>query len=113
MAMNFDFTPTMLFFVFLAACAGICLSISRVLCNIFNSPMSTTITMCLKDVVGTMMGIVLFHDVDLTPTFIIGLSMSLLGSCYYSYIKYKEQALQLPLNDRTVVLQNRAKIIKV
>jgi len=90
MAMDFEYTPFMLLNVFLASCAGICLSISRVLCNIFNSPMSTTITMCLKDVAGTMLGIVLFHDVDLTPSFIIGLFLSLQGSCYYSYIKYME-----------------------
>ena len=112
MAMKYDYTSNMIVYVFLTAFAGICLSISRVLCNIFNSPMSTTITMCMKDIAGTVLGIVLFHDVDLTPSFIIGLFLSLLGSCHYSYIKYKELNTTLPLTNKDLAAQ-KGKIIKV
>ena len=90
MALKFDYTPRMLFFLFLSAVAGISQTLSQILCNIFNSPITTTITMNMKDLVGTIAGIVLFNDVILTPQFVAGLALSLLGACYYSYVKYIE-----------------------
>jgi len=90
MAMKFDYTPNMLFFLFLSAVAGISITISQILCNIFNSPITTTITMNMKDLVGTIAGIVLFNDVILTPWFVAGLCLSLFGACYYSFVKFFE-----------------------
>ena len=46
--------------------------------------------MNMKDLVGTVIGIVLFNDVILTPWFVAGLCLSLFGACYYSYVKYVE-----------------------
>jgi hypothetical protein len=42
----------------------------------------------LKDVLGTLFGIV-FFKVKATPQFIIGITLSLAGALHYSYAKYK------------------------
>lgn len=90
MALNFTYTPNMLLLFFGSSVFGISLTIAQILCNIYNSPITTTITMNMKDLAGTLMGIIFFNDVVLTPSFVAGLVLSLLGACYYSFIKLQE-----------------------
>jgi hypothetical protein len=90
-ALNYDYTPTFILALMASAACGISITFSQLLCNTYNSPITTTITMNVKDLAGTVVSILLFSDIILTPMFVIGLAISLFGAAWYSYFKYKEQ----------------------
>eukprot|EP00744_Colponema_vietnamica_P008014 GILI01011461.1.p1 GENE.GILI01011461.1~~GILI01011461.1.p1 ORF type:complete len:329 (-),score=18.11 GILI01011461.1:58-996(-) len=82
--------PVFCFTLFISSIVGVVLSYAIFLCSIINSPLATSVTGNIKDIVSTFLGFVLFSDV--TPTFqnIFGLLISLSGAAYYSYLKLVE-----------------------
>lgn len=74
------------FLTFSAALATV-LNVAIFLCTRFNSPLATTVTGQMKDFVTIGFGLFIFGDVTLNTPNLIGLAISLLGSCVYSVIK--------------------------
>jgi len=60
------------------------------LCTVINSPLTTAVTGQIKNVLTTIFGLIIFHDVDFDWFLLIGLTSSILGSAYYSFIKFTE-----------------------
>jgi hypothetical protein len=87
-AANYEVTPKFLLALAALITVSMLLNFSTVLSVTANSPLSTAIAGCLKDVLGTVFGIV-FFDVEVTFNFALGLSLSLIGACHFSYVKYK------------------------
>ena len=73
-----------------SACLGVVLTYAGVLCTTFNSPLTTSMTGCAKDVVGTGLGALLFGDFVFTPASTSGLGISFVGSYMYVYAGYQE-----------------------
>jgi hypothetical protein len=69
--------------VLTSAALGVVLTYAGILCTTFNSPLTTSMTGCAKDVVGTAVGALLFGDFDFTPTSSSGLTISFVGSGMY------------------------------
>ena len=63
---------------------GCMLTFSQALCTTVNSPLATAITGNVKDIALTIIGIVCFNDVQLTPLLVFGLLLSLIGAIFYS-----------------------------
>jgi len=61
------------------------------LCSIVNSPLATSITGQLKSIVSTLLGLVMFGGVILTPSLSLGLAISTFGGLWYGKVKYDEQ----------------------
>jgi solute carrier family 35 protein len=59
-------------------------------CTTVNSPLATTVTGQLKDLLMTSLGMVLFGDVIYNPVNIMGLCVGLGGGMWYSYIGYRK-----------------------
>jgi len=64
------------------------------LCSIMNSPLTTSITGQLKNILSTVFGLFMFGGVVMTPSLTVGLTMSTVAGCWYGYIKYAEKAEQ-------------------
>jgi len=60
------------------------------LCSLVNSPLTTSVTGQLKNIIQTVLGLFLFGGVPLTPAMTIGLSMSTIGGIWYGFVKYQE-----------------------
>ncbi|KAK8793366.1 hypothetical protein WA158_004725 [Blastocystis sp. Blastoise] len=67
---------------------GVVMVFSTILCSTYNSPVATSVTGNIKDVVLTVAGAILFHT-QINTTGIIGISISFLGAFIYSYLKLK------------------------
>jgi hypothetical protein len=80
----------------LSASLGVVLTYAGVLCTVINSPLTTSMTGCAKDVVGTAVGAVLFGDFDFTPTSTSGLGLSFVGSFMYVWAGYTESRAGKP-----------------
>ena len=63
------------------------------------SPLATTVTGNLKDVFGMTAGLLFFADSDRSPAVLTGLSISVLASAVYSWIKLQEGKSQQVAND--------------
>ena len=62
------------------------------LCSTVNSPLTTSVTGQLKAIVSTIIGLFIFNDVIITTLLIVGLVISSVGSVYYGFVKYQQQA---------------------
>eukprot|EP01103_Thecamoeba_quadrilineata_P018945 TRINITY_DN7487_c0_g1_i1.p1 TRINITY_DN7487_c0_g1~~TRINITY_DN7487_c0_g1_i1.p1 ORF type:complete len:235 (+),score=13.99 TRINITY_DN7487_c0_g1_i1:298-1002(+) len=60
------------------------------LCTSYNSPLTTSITGQLKNILTTLFGIFLFDDVQFSTLLVFGLLMSTLASVLYAYIKIRQ-----------------------
>ena len=67
---------------------GVVMVYSTILCSTYNSPVATSVTGNLKDLVLTVTGALIFKD-HLSTMSIIGISVSFLGAYSYSYLKLK------------------------
>jgi len=64
-------------------------------CTNVNSPLTTSVTGQAKNILTTFAGILAFGLAS-TPMLVWGLTLGLLGSAYYSYVKFDEQARDKP-----------------
>ena len=78
-------------FFFLSLSAGIWLTFSQNLCTVVNSPIITSITGNVKDILLTFVSLLLFDDIIPSFWLIFGLCISLAGALIYSYPKLQEQ----------------------
>jgi len=62
------------------------------LCSTINSPLTTSITGQLKNILTTIFGLFLFHDVTITTLLMSGLLVSTIASIWYAYIKFMQRA---------------------
>lgn len=79
---NNEFTS--LFIV--AAFMGTVLNYSIFLCTTINSALTTAVVGCLKNVMTTYIGMIIFSDYKFQILNFIGLNISIFGSLYYTYI---------------------------
>ena len=66
---------------------GFVLNYSYYLCTTINSPLTTTVVGCLKNVLSTYFGMLL-GDYVYSPLNFVGLNVSVFGSLLYSYAEY-------------------------
>lgn len=57
------------------------------LCSTVNSPLTTSITGQLKNILQTLVGLFLFGDVIPTMAFGVGLGISTVASIFYGHVK--------------------------
>lgn len=81
--------------IFIAGVVAFCSNIGVFLCATQNSPMATTITGNIKDLVSVMIGLVAFSDANPSPMFLGGLGCSSLGALVYSSTKIKRNEHKL------------------
>lgn len=62
------------------------------LCSIVNSPLTTSITGQIKNILTTVMGFFLFGGMPMTIAAALGLSTSTLASIWYGQIKYDQSS---------------------
>eukprot|EP00499_Haloplacidia_sp_CaronLabIsolate_P010397 CAMPEP_0196772410 /NCGR_PEP_ID=MMETSP1104-20130614/2216_1 /TAXON_ID=33652 /ORGANISM="Cafeteria sp., Strain Caron Lab Isolate" /LENGTH=336 /DNA_ID=CAMNT_0042142545 /DNA_START=1 /DNA_END=1011 /DNA_ORIENTATION=- len=71
---------------------AILLNYTIFLCTAVTSALTTSVTGQVKTIVTTVVGLFIFGDVQITLSNVSGLSLGILGSIWYSAIKYQEQA---------------------
>ena len=87
----FNRSPEFYFVFFISLAAGIWLTFSQNLCTVVNSPIVTSITGNVKDILLTFVSLIIFDDVVPSFWLIVGLVISLAGAFIYSYPKVQEQ----------------------
>jgi hypothetical protein len=87
---DFDFIICFIFQSMLA----FFLNLSIYLCTNYNSPLSTSIVGHIKNIITTLFGYLFFKDFSYNFINVVGLSISLIASIYYSMIKYWESQSQ-------------------
>lgn len=68
--------------------SALCAILSTVavnLCAAYTSPLATSITGNMKDILSVAVGLLVFQEGQITSGFITGLVLSVLGACVYSY----------------------------
>jgi len=61
------------------------------LCTTVNSALVTSVVGQIKTIATTVIGLFLFGDVIITVMNSVGLCLGVLGSLWYSFIKYEQQ----------------------
>ena len=79
---NLDF----LFIFMLAALLGSVLNYSIFVCTTINSALTTAVVGCLKNVVTTYIGMMIFTDYAFNWWNFAGINISIIGSLYYTYV---------------------------
>jgi hypothetical protein len=78
--------PDFLIMFFSAAFMGSVLNYSIFLCTTVNSALTTAVVGCLKNVLTTYIGMMIFSDYVFEWYNFIGLNVSIAGSLYYTYV---------------------------
>lgn len=73
------------------------------LCTTVNSALVTSVTGQMKTILTTVIGLFMFGDVIITVTNSFGLLLGVLGSVWYSYIKYAQQQAKARVDRATNV----------
>lgn len=81
--------PAFIGFLLLSAAQATLLNIAIFLCTKINSPLATTVTGQMKDVITVTAGLFVFGDVKLNGPNLAGLGLSLVGSLLYSLVKLR------------------------
>jgi solute carrier family 35 len=81
--------PTFWTFLLVSAAQATILNIAIFLCTKVNSPLATTITGQVKDIITISVGLFLFGDVKISAPNLVGLFLALVGSFLYSFVKYR------------------------
>jgi solute carrier family 35 protein len=69
----------------LTSMMGSILNYSIFLCTTLNSALTTAVIGCLKNVVTTYIGMIVFSDYKFQILNFVGLNISIFGSLYYTY----------------------------
>lgn len=77
-------------YIMLSGSFGILITMTALLCVTVNGPISMNITGIFKDVYLTYAGFFFFSDTKVTPSSMIGMSLSLLGATYFCFTKYQD-----------------------
>jgi len=77
--------------VFISAVEAFLLNYFLFLCSNINSPLATSITGQIKNIVSTLFGLMAFGGVLITPLLALGLAISTSGAAWYAYLKYRVQ----------------------
>jgi len=84
--------PGFLICFFMSSVLAFLLNYSIFLCSTVNSPLTTSVTGQIKAIVAVIVGLFFFGDVIITPSLLLGLFVSCVGSVYYAVIKYRQSA---------------------
>ena len=80
-----------LFFFVLSGFTGSVLNYATFLCTTTNSPLTTSVVGCLKNVLCTYMSMLLLSDYAFELYNFLGLNISILGSILYTYVTLYEK----------------------
>lgn len=78
----------MVSYILISGTFGILITMTALLCVTINGPISMNITGIFKDVFLTYAGFFFFNDTKVTPSNMLGMSLSLFGASYFCYTKY-------------------------
>jgi solute carrier family 35 len=77
--------PDFMFIFICAALLGSVLNYSIFVCTTINSALTTAVVGCLKNVVTTYIGMLIFTDYSFSLWNFLGINISIVGSLYYTY----------------------------
>ena len=77
-------------YIMISGSFGILITMTALLCVTVNGPISMNITGIFKDVYLTYAGFFFFSDTKVTPSSMVGMSLSLFGASYFCYTKYQD-----------------------
>jgi len=81
--------PNMVTYILISGSFGILITMTALLCVTINGPISMNITGIFKDVGLTFAGFLFFSDAKVTPSNLIGMSLSFVGAAYFCYHRYQ------------------------
>jgi solute carrier family 35 len=90
MKFEYLYDPKFLFAFFISSVMGLLLTYSSMLCTTYNSPLATSVTGNVKDVVTTVYGAIAFSGFVATVKSVGGLVLSFTGAFIYSYVNLKK-----------------------
>lgn len=79
------------FFLVLSASQAFLLNLCIFKCTTINSPLATSVTGQIKDILTMGLGLLLFHDVSYHPVNVLGLVVGFCGGAAYSGVSFQEQ----------------------
>jgi len=101
-AMSFDFLSIFLTSGFLA----FAVNFSTYWCTHVNNPLTTSVTGQLKNILTTVLGMMLFPDVHINSMFLCGIGIGTVGGVLYSVHKFMESQQTKETNDKDAHTQD-------